>query len=354
MKISTTSFRTAFAGAAFLVLSSAASAQYQRIVLLEEYTSVTCTPCATAGRNVNAILALYSDRVVSVRYHTNFIPSPKDRFYEANKIENDARKAYYGWVGMPVIRVDGTTEPPATNRVEVESRVTAQMDVEAPIKIDVTHQQIDGGQMRVTVTVTAGPDGVAAGNRLRVVVLEAEVHDPLFANSPYNGEVDVRDIMRKFLQGPDGEALEMTPSEERAFTYTYTVDATWQAGQMYAVAFVQDDFDKSVMQAGFSPRPVSSVESPEVAGYEARAAAPNPTTGPVRIDYALGRPGRLDVSIVDAAGNVVASLAPIESAARGNGTLTIDLAAMGLPTAVYTVVLTSGEWRWSDRVVVVR
>ena len=353
MKISATAIRFAVAGAALLVMSSAASAQYQRIVLLEEYTSVTCGPCARAGQNLNAIMATYPGRTVSVRYHTNFIPNPKDRFYEANRVENDARKTYYGWVGMPVIRVDGTTEPPATNRTEVESRVTAQMEIESPIRIDVTHQAIEGNQATVTVTVTAGPDGVGSGNRLRVVAVEALVHDPLFASSPYNGEVEVPDIMRKFLGTTDGEAIEMSANEVRTFTYTYAFDAAWQTNQMYAVAFVQDDFDKAVMQAGYSPRPVSSVDAPELAGYAARAAAPNPTTGTARIDYTLGRPGRLEVSVVDAAGAVVAELEPIESS-TASGAVSVDLATLGLPAGVYTVALTSGAWSWSDRIVLVR
>jgi len=288
MKISATAIRFAVAGAALLVMSSAASAQYQRIVLLEEYTSVTCGPCARAGQNLNAIMATYPGRTVSVRYHTNFIPNPKDRFYEANRVENDARKTYYGWVGMPVIRVDGTTEPPATNRTEVESRVTAQMEIESPIRIDVTHQ-----------------------------------------------------------------AIELSANEVRTFTYTYAFDAAWQTNQMYAVAFVQDDFDKAVMQAGYSPRPVSSVDAAELAGYAARAAAPNPTTGTARIDYTLGRPGRLEVSVVDAAGAVVAELEPIESS-TASGAVSVDLATLGLPAGVYTVALTSGAWSWSDRIVLVR
>lgn len=353
MKVFATALRYGFAGAAFLVLSSAASAQFQRIVLLEEYTSVTCGPCARAGQNLNAIMAAYPGRTVSVRYHTNFIPNPKDRFYEANKTENDARKTYYGWVGMPVIRVDGTTEPPATNKTEVESRVTAQMDVESPIRIDVTHQLIEGNQASVTVTVTAGADGVGSGNRLRVVALEALVHDPLFANSPYNGEVEVPDIMRKFLGTTDGEAIEMSANEIRSFTYTYAIDPSWQSGQMYAVAFVQDDFDKAVMQAGFSPRPVSSADEPELAGYSAHAAAPNPTTGVARVDYSLGRPGPLDVSIIDAAGTLVSTLEPIETSAT-SGAVSVDLGALGLPAGVYTIALSSGDWRWSDRIVVVR
>jgi hypothetical protein len=286
-----------------------------------------------------------------VRYHTNFLRSPKDPFYEANKVENEARRDYYGWVGMPVIRVDGTYEPSATSRSEVESRIVDQFAVESPVQIVVEQSPIEGGQMRVVTTVTAGPDGLAGDFRLRVVAVESHVRNDEYAVSPYNGEVDIHDAMRQFLPSTAGEPVELGVKESKTFTHTYSIGEGWQADQMYAVAFIQDDFDKSIIQAGYSPRPVSSVESPDLAGYGARSAAPNPARGALRIEYTLGRPGHVTATVVDAAGAIVKSL---DAGMRemGDGAVTLDVSE--LPAGAYTVQLASGAWRWSDRVVIVR
>jgi hypothetical protein len=349
MKITATLLQCAAVCAAMIAMPRAADAQFQRIVLLEEYTSVTCVPCATAGRNVNAVLQNNPSRIVSVRYHTNFIPTPKDRFYEANRAENETRRDFYGWAAMPKLRVDGELEPSATDMNEVQARVDDELARESPLQIAVTQEPFEANWRRVVVTVTAGPDGLASGYHLRTVAVEALVHDPLFGNSPYNGEVDVRDIMRRFLPNTDGEAIELGPNETKTFTYTYTVDDTWQPDQMYAVAFVQDDFDKSVEQAGFSPKPVAGIEDAALAGYSLASLAPNPSSGALRLDVTLGRPGRLAVSVYDAAGRLVRTL---DGGPRSAGSSSLALDLGGLGAGAYTCVVSAGAWRQAAPVIV--
>lgn len=340
-----------FAAAIAVTAGSDAHAQFERIVLLEELTAVTCKPCANAGEIINTILAENPTRVTSIRYHTLFLPSPEDPFWVANKPESDARRSFYEVIGIPVVRVDGSLSPPATDENEVRARVSEELAIESPISLTVTHQPVEGGQMRVTVMATAGPEGLSTGYHLRVAALERFVHDPTFATDPYNGEIDIYDIFRDMLPNAGGEEITLDAGETKTFTYIYAVDAGWQADQMYAVAFVQDAFDKTVLQAGFSPRPTSSVESPDIAGYGANAASPNPATDHARIDYTLGRPGRLDARLYDATGALVRA---IEGGMHdaGRGTVTLDLE--GLPAGVYNCVMSSGAWSWSDRVVVTR
>jgi hypothetical protein len=351
MKNFATAARIAMAAAGLLAIPPAVHAQFTRIVLVEELTSVTCEPCAEAGKIIDEIAAELPARLVTVRYHTFFRP-PADPFYEANKGESDARRTFYEVIGIPVIRVDGSLAPPATNKTEVRDRINDELATESPIRLDVAQEALDAGQMRVTVTATAGPDGLGDGFRLRVAVLESHIHDERYANKPtYNGEVDLHDVFRDLLPSADGDAIELGAGETKTFTYTYSIGSGWQADKMYAVAFVQDDFDKSVAQAGFSPRPVSSVETPNIAGYSARSLSSNPTSGAVTIDYALGRPGRLDAAVIDAAGNIVRTVDSRDIAAT-RGTLSIDLADM--PSGTYTVALSSGDWRWTERIAVVR
>ncbi|MBC8145785.1 MAG: hypothetical protein H7X80_09365, partial [bacterium] len=196
-----------------------ARAQYQRIVLLEEHTSVTCGPCAAAGRNLNDAVSNDPTRTVSIRYHNNFV-GPKDRFFEANKTENAARHSYYGWQSMPRVRVNGSIDIQGTDRTELNARISDELAIESPIKVEVT-QVAQGIDRIVTVKVTAGSDGLASGKRLYAAAVEARVHEPLFQNSPYNGEVDVHDIMRDMIPNVDGEALTLAPNEVKNFVYSY-------------------------------------------------------------------------------------------------------------------------------------
>jgi hypothetical protein len=351
MKSSTTALRLLLGAAALLTYPTlSADAQFSRVVLLEELTSVTCDPCATAGQIINEIASENPTRVATVRYHTFFLPPP-DPFYEANRPESDARRAFYSVAGIPVVRVDGSLEPTATNETEVRDRVTGQLAEESPIRLDVTQTVSDANQVQIQVVATAGPDGLGAGFKLRVAAVEAFIHDGRFVQPTYNGEVDLHDVFRDMLPNADGESIELGPNETKTFTYSYDLGLGWQVSQMYAIAFVQEDFDKTVVQTGFSPRPVAGIDDAAVAGYSARSAAPNPTVGDLRVDFTLGRAGRLDASVVDGSGAVVASIdAGVREA--GDGTLTLDLGA--LPAGVYTCALRSGAWRWSERVVVVR
>lgn len=339
------------AGAAalvFLSLSARADAQFQRVVLLEEYTSVTCVPCATAGRNLNDILAGSPPNIVSIRYHTNFFPVPEDRFFEANKEENAARKAFYDWSAMPRVRIGGSVEEPGTVRSELDARISDELANDAVVKLEVT-QVAEGIDRIVTVKATAGPDGLTAGSRITVAAVERLVHDPTFGNSPYNGETDVYDIMRDLLPNAGGEALTLAANEVRNFVYSYQIGEGWQGDQMYAVAFIQDEFDKSIVQAGFSERPVSSVELQSAPGYSASSAVPNPTSNSFRIEYDLGRPGPLAVKLYDVNGVIVRS---VDAGLRDANRSSVTVDASGLPAGVYTCVLSSGVWRWSDRVII--
>lgn len=331
--------------------STSAYAQFERIVLLEELTSVTCGPCAEAGEIINQIASEHPSRLATIRYHTYFRP-PADRFYEANKTESDARRTFYEVVGIPVVRVDGSLAPPATDEQEVRNRVEQQLATESPIRLEVTQMPVENGEIRVDVKATAGPEGLPAGYRLRVASVERFIHDPTYANKPtYNGEVNLYDVFRDLVPGPGGDEIVLGNNEVKTFSYRFPLVAGARADQMYAIAFVQDEFDKSVVQTGFTPRPTSSTGSRHVSGYAASAAAPNPTSTSVRIDYVLARAGELDAVLIDAAGERVRRF-DVGVREAGSGALLVDVS--NVPAGVYNILLSSGAWRWSDRIVVVR
>lgn len=337
--------------AVMLGAPAATRAQHQRVVLVEEFTSLTCKPCTTATVILNDLVKNKKGRVLTIRYHAN-IPLPGDPFYAANKAHNDARKDYYAVSGLPFGVADGSTNMTVTQEGDVLDKVDARLVMQAPIKLDVK-QTRNGDRFDVEVKVTAGPEGLGAGdNKLRVAVVEALVIDTRYLGDPrYNGESEFHDVMRTMLPDPSGSDLTINPEEVKTFNFSYSIGSEWQADQMYVIAFVQNDNGREIIQAGNSPVPVAGIrEVPTVAGYDLEGAYPNPATESAEFGYTLAAAQDVRMDLYDAAGQLVRSQ---DEGRRERGThrCAIDLA--DLPAGVYTYTVRAGVYR-ASRMVIVR
>ena len=79
----------------------------QRLVLLEEFTSSTCGPCASVNPTIVQRLQQNPDKFTAIFYHVSW-PSPgNDPMYLANTQENNARVNYYGVNSVPYSVIDG-------------------------------------------------------------------------------------------------------------------------------------------------------------------------------------------------------------------------------------------------------
>ncbi|KPL08331.1 hypothetical protein AMJ71_08440 [candidate division TA06 bacterium SM1_40] len=73
----------------FAVATSSMAAQ--RIVLGELFTNTSCGPCRPANLKLDTLAIEHSATLALIRYHT-WWPSSADPFYQANIIENTARR----------------------------------------------------------------------------------------------------------------------------------------------------------------------------------------------------------------------------------------------------------------------
>ncbi len=96
---------------------------------------------------------------------------------------------------------------------------------------------------------------------------------------------------------------------------------------------------------------VAAEASPETNGGLSLSLAPNPSSGPVTVGYALRAPGAVRVSVVDALGREVAVVA---EGARAAGAHAARIDAQRLPAGVYAVRLVAGDRRETVRLVVAR
>ncbi len=343
-------------GAALSVLNSAASyAQFPRIVLIEEFTSATCTPCVEATPVMNRVMGEMGDRAVALRYHCN-IPAPGDPWFTSMSA---TRMSHYGVQSLPAAWVDGSWSVFPKNEADLRDRATIQKNTTAPVKITVEKSKLDGDQYRIVVRVKAGPDGMPQGAYwLRVAVAEAHIHVDELKIPSYNHEKDFYDVVRTMLPDAKGTSLTvLAPDEEGVFTFFYTPPSggNWVEDQLYAVAFIQDDFSPyDVVQAGFSQRPaVAGVSrlTDVKSGYALMESAPNPASGSATIGYTLGASERVMITLHNANGDRVLSS---DQGMQESGAhhATVDLST--LPAGVYSYTVTAGSWTSTKMLTVVR
>jgi hypothetical protein len=228
----------------------------KKYVLIEEFTSATCPPCAPASEALNQIVNPAAG-IISVRYHMYWPQPTNDPFYLANRADNDARRQYYGVTGIPDAYVMGTlrVDPRDANlRTVVQQRL--QQPVRLAISIEENRQNAPTIAITVRVRNVSGQAMNLAGHVLHVVVLNRKVEIPdlprRIPNS--NGETVFYDAMMKMLPSASGTALSgsLAPGQEQSFQFTYQLGTgeLWPAGQDYVTAFVQNTSTREVIDAG--------------------------------------------------------------------------------------------------------
>lgn len=337
-----------------LLATTSLSAQYTRTILIEDFSSVTCVNCPQASAIVTKLVNENEDRAISIQYHLD-IPGRNDPFYAMNKSHQDARAAYYGgFNALPQVFVDGRSVA-ATNEADVRSEVSFQKGEESPILITVT-QSFEGGGLKANVSVTAD-EALADGYRLYVVAAEKLVErtkeyftDTAKSQSYYN-ETIFHDLFRTFATPAAGETITLTAGQTKNFSYTIPLGDRWAPGEMFVVAWVQDEFNNEVVQAGFS-QPTNGVEEESrLEGYDIASISPNPTGSDLLLELMMAAPQDVVVEIYDVAGNEVARF---EQGRVEAGRSTIDLTTDDLPAGSYLVRVSAGEFMASRTVQVVR
>lgn len=222
-----------------------------RVVLIEEFSNVSCNPCVTS----NLILDALADRtygrslVAVVKYATNF-PSPGDPFYTANRTDCNARMSYYQILASPTTIVGGVDRPTSTDSSSIKSAIDAALMQPARFTVHVT-DSVAAGLYSMTVTVktldTAGLDWQHLV--LHTVVTEAEI---IYSSPPgSNGETRFTDIMRAMLPSNAGEPLHPAGAgETMRYTRSTPIGQAWRSDQLHSVAFIQHTQTRVIFQSG--------------------------------------------------------------------------------------------------------
>jgi hypothetical protein len=229
------------------------TAAAEMVVLIEDFSNVSCNPCIASNLILNALAdGTYGrSKVAVVKYATNF-PSPGDPFYTANRTDCNARMAYYQILAAPTTIVVGVSRPASTDSSAIKSAIDAAL-LESPRFTIQIADTVAAGMYTVTVTVqTRDSAGIDWGNLLlHTVVTEAEI---IYASPPgSNGETRFTDIMRAMLPTRAGEALRPAGAgESTQYTRSVPVNQGWKSDQLRSIAFIQHTQTRVVYQSGSS------------------------------------------------------------------------------------------------------
>lgn len=225
-------------------------------VLFEGFSNVSCQGCPQMASNMEAVQHMPEyglDRVLYLKYSMQW-PSASDPHYVHNTTENDARMNYYlndVISGIPVMnmsgsKVTGTSANSTPNPDEIVAYLEGgALAMDPGFLIDV-EADFANTTIPVTVTLTATSDVDLTGKTLFVALVQTFVE---YEEAPGSeGETEFHNLFRD--QADSVDALTNLTAGDTQVVATSLVRGDWDLDTMLAIAFVQDDSDHTIYQAG--------------------------------------------------------------------------------------------------------
>jgi Secretion system C-terminal sorting domain len=262
----------------FLLVCSFSAAVFAqsvpKYVMLEHFTNSRCGICASRNPAFFTLIEQHPNDVHHIAYHPSF-PYNTCVFYLANTAENNARANFYDIDGTPRVVLNGLLVPLATSLLPTATLNTALAQT-SPIYVQVS-ETTDVVTVRV---YTVGE--VTPGDTYKIYVALAE---KTINQATPNGENVHHNVFRDMVAdaeitlAPQGEFVELS--------YTKTTNASWNANEIYALAWVQNVTTDEILNSGTKFDPVlSGVSNPVVKGE--LKVSPNPSTDQVTMSIPVG------------------------------------------------------------------
>jgi hypothetical protein len=259
-----------------------------RFPLYEEFTSSTCSPCASFnGTTFTPFITAHGTEFSLIKYQMNW-PGNGDPYYTA---EGGVRRGVYGVNGVPDLFIDGTES--AMTSGGMASELTAETGRSTFFVISET-PTIAGTTVTVPVTVTPYLTGTF---KVYVVIVEKTTT----GNVSTNGETSFTHVMMKMLPNGSGTSVNFTAGTNYTNTFTQDLSSTHveQMSDLACVVFIQEMTSLEVFQ---------SASNDVTAGIDENAAGnfimyPNPASSQVTIQNAEN----FDLKVFDMFGKLVIS-----------------------------------------------
>lgn len=269
-----------------------------RYATLELFTNTPCPICASQNPGLFNRLANYEGQYHLIGFYPGS-PYSSCIFYQANIPQNTARVQHYtgNIFGSPTVALNGI-DFKSSNGVNttVLDNLTGGTSW---LYIDV--DETTGTNRSVTIDMQDVVGGSLNTGRLYAVIVEKEI----LYNAP-NGETVHHNVFRRFLTDVSGEEVDLS-SGQVTKSYTYDVNAAWNADETYVIAWLMDPATKEIYNSGtrFDADFTSAINP--VQPLSALSIYPNPASTEVNIALPSGV-AVADVEIFDPQGRLVRSV----------------------------------------------
>ena len=260
----------------------------KKYLLIEHFTNSNCSICGSRNPAMFNLIgqAQYADDVHHVSIHPMF-PYQNCVFYQANKPENSAWTALYPIQGTPTIVLNGAIQSPS-NPLLSETKLQSFLNQTSPLHVKVEETGPNNARM-VTVTTKALEDVPAGNYKIFVAILEKTINQ-----TTGNGESVHRNVFREMLTAVSGDDFVVPATGQTAtFNYEYSIPGTWNADEIYVLAFVKDVTTKEVLNSGTRFDPVLS--STQNLNPTQVQISPNPVSEFAWVDLADDSPKTVEV-----------------------------------------------------------
>ena len=226
--------------------------QSPRTVVVEHFTNTRCGICASRNPSFYSVLGNYP-QVLHIAYHPS-APYSQCYFSLQNVAENDARTNYYNTYGStPDYFLNGKILPAANPAIN-NTTIDTALNQTSPVEIRATEELAGSDSMKVVVVVKT--TGTTSISTVRMFAGVAE--NPINFNAQ-NGETVHYDVFRKALTAAAGNQFALPALNDSAvFEFTYAIKNDWNVNNIYALALIQRDDTKEVLNATKSTRLVST------------------------------------------------------------------------------------------------
>ena len=313
-----------------------ASQSVQRKVLIEEFTSSTCAPCASYNSTFDPLLTSVNangtgSNIAAIKYQMNW-PSPgTDPSYNPDGV---TRRTYYGVSGIPDVFLNG--RDPANSYSNNATNLTDEAAIPAFVTIDL-NATYSGSMLIVSGTVT--PYAAFPGtHKLHIAAVESYTY-----SGGTTSQSQYKFAQRKMM--PNGSGITLTTLQDgvaQSFSQSYTFAAgapaqgnynLWGAlANVKVVAFVQNSTTKQVLQAAFVSQLAVGID--EANALDRRLTLfPNPTDGLMSLSFDLPSATNVSFVVTDLAGKQVMA----SSRGFGSGEQRHNLDLSTLPNGSYLV-----------------
>lgn len=309
-----------------------------RNVLFEEGTNASCGPCAASNPTLIAWLMNHQAQAISIMYHASW--PGVDPMYQANPTQSSERISYNNITAVPTCNVDGLIyDIWPFSATAFDNAYNTRLAVTPPVSITVVDQRIAGDSIKSHITLVVNSALSGGAYKFRVFAVEKLI---VYATPPgTNGESVFHTVFRRAYPNTTGIDCPTTAGTYN-YTYTYKRESAWQDTSIVTVAFVQNDVNKEVLNAGkgtFIATGINSQSNEVPEKYFLGQNYPNPFNPTTNIRFAIPKSGLTTLKIYDAMGREVATLynAKLEA-----GKYESEFNASVLSSGVYFYKLVSG------------